>query len=87
VVDRAGFAVKKLRGADYFSAKSCADGLVTEANAENGKLSRQALNKLDANSRILRRARPRRDYNAFRSAADDVFDGNFVVAVDFDFAA
>ena len=43
VMDLAGLAVEKLRGTNDFPAEGGADGLVAEANPEDGKFSSQAL--------------------------------------------
>src|ERR1700730_4985664 len=56
VVDLAGLPVKDFRRANDFSSECRADGLVAEAHAKNLNVPRQALNEVDANSGILRRA-------------------------------
>src|SRR5258708_39808310 len=57
VVNLARFAMKEFRGADDFSAKRGANGLMAEAHTEDGKFSREALDQLNGNARLLRRAR------------------------------
>src|SRR5215472_142103 len=84
VMDLAGFAMEKFRSADDFSAKSCTNGLVAEANTEDWKFSGKTLDELDGNARFPRRTRSGRNDNALRAAAGDFFNGDFVVAMDFD---
>src|SRR5260370_11095414 len=86
VMNLAGFAVKEFRGADDFAAERGANGLMAEADTQDGKLSGEALDQLDGNARFLRRARAGRNHDAFRFAADNFFDGDFVVAMHFDLA-
>jgi len=86
VMNLAGFAVKKFRRADDFAAERRANGLMAEANTEDGKFSGEALDQLDGNARLLRSARAGRNHDAFRLSADNFFDGDFVVAMHFDLA-
>ena len=86
MVDLARFAVEELRGANDFSAESCADGLVAEANSENGKFSGQAFDELHGDTRILRSARAWRNYDALGLAAGDLLDSDSVIAMDLDVA-
>src|SRR5256884_8210351 len=83
----AGFTMEKFRSADDFSAKSCTNGLVAEANTEDWKFSGKTGDELDGNARFPRRARSGRNDNALRAAAGDFFDAGFVVAVGFDVRA
>src|SRR5580704_14095736 len=87
VVNGAGLAMKHLRGANDLATEGCADCLMAQADAEYGVFSREALDQVDANSRVLGRARTRGNYDAFWFAAGDLFHGNFVVAMYFDIAA
>ena len=86
VMNLAGFAVEKFRGADDFAAERGANSLMAEADTEDGEFSGEALDQLDGNARFLRRARSWRNYDAFGPAADNLFDGDFVVAMHFDLA-
>ena len=86
VMDLAGFAVEKFWSTNDFPAESRADGLVAEANAENGKFSGKPLDELDRDAGLLRSARTRRNNDALGLAAGDFFDSDFVVAMDFDIA-
>src|SRR5258708_3345458 len=86
VVNLARFAMKEFRGADDFSAKRGANSLVPEADTENGKFPSEALDQLHGNARLLRRARTGRDDDTLGLATGNLFDRNFVVAMDFDLA-
>src|SRR5271165_1353491 len=87
VMNGAGLAVKQLWCANDLAAESCADCLMAQADAEYGEFSREALDQVDADSRVLGRARTGGNYDAFWFAAGDLFHGNFVVAMHFDIAA
>ena len=85
-MDLARFAMEEFRCADDFAAECSTNGLMAEAHTEDRKFSGQALDQLDGNARLLRRARSGRNYDALRFPADDFFDGDFVVSVHFDLA-
>ena len=53
-----------LLGADDFTAKGFANGLVTQANAQEWFLAREVLQHLDGNACLRRRFRARRDADA-----------------------
>ena len=59
VMNLAGFAVEKLRGADDLSPKRGANGLMAKTHAKDRKFSREAFNQLNRNTCFLRRARSR----------------------------
>src|SRR5207245_11688636 len=61
VMNLAGFTMEKFRSADDFSAKSCTNGLVAEANTEDWKFSGKTGDELDGNARFPRRARSGRN--------------------------
>jgi len=84
VMNLAGLAVEKFWGANDFSAKSGADGLVSETNTEDGEFSGEAFDEFDGDASFLRRARTRRNHNALGLAACNFLDGDFVVAMHFD---
>ncbi len=86
VMNLTRFSVKKFRRADDFAAERGTNGLMAEANTKDGKFAGEALDQLDRDARFLRRARTRRNHDAFRFAADNFFDGDFVVAMHFDLA-
>src|SRR5580704_14888729 len=86
VMDLARLAMEQFRGADDSPAKGRANGLMSEAHAQNREFPGEAFDQFHGNARFLRRARPGRDHNFFRLAPRDFFDGDFVVAVDFDVA-
>src|SRR5579864_309070 len=83
----AGLAVENFGRANDFASERRADSLMAEADAEDRKLTGELANQVDADSGVLRRARTGRNHNAFRLAARDFFDGNFVVAMNLDVAA
>src|SRR5205814_1663652 len=84
MMDLARFAVKQFGSADDFAAERSANGLVAEAHTKDGKFPGQALDELHGNARLLGRARPWRNYDAFRIPPGNLFDGNPVVAMHFD---
>src|SRR5712664_492169 len=86
VMDLARFAMEEFRSADNFTAERSANGLMAEAHTENGKFSGEALDKLHGNAGLLRRARTGRNYDALRVSPDDLFHGDFVVAMHLDVA-
>ena len=74
VLDGLGLAVHELRRADDLAAEGCADGLVAEADAEDGDLlvSRkrgEVLDERDEDAGVLRRAGAGREDDARRGAA------------------
>src|SRR6266403_5528389 len=83
VVNLAGLAMKNLGRANDFASEGRADGLVSEAHTKNREFPGQSANQIDANPRVLRRAGARRNHDALWLASCDLFDRNFVVAVDF----
>src|ERR1700676_4344130 len=87
MLDGAGFAVEQFWRANDFPAECRADGLMAQAHAQDGKLSCEAPDELDANAGILRRARARRNHDAVWPAPGDFLDGNLVVSMDFDIAS
>jgi len=57
VRDCAGFAVHQMRSAHHPSAKRLADGLMSEADAENGNFASEVPDEIDADAGVLWRAR------------------------------
>ena len=66
------------------SAKCRADGLVSQADTENGNFAGEVTDEIDADAGILGRARAGRDYDALRLQFFDVSDRDLVVAAHFD---
>src|SRR6266404_1194759 len=87
MMNLAGFAVEQFGGANDFAAERRADSLVAETNAEDRKFSSEAANQINADAGILWSARPGRNHDAFRLAARDFLNRNFVIAMYFDVAA
>ncbi len=81
VMDAAGLAVHDFRRANHFPSKRVSDGLVPQAHAQDGNLPREAPDHVDANARIFRRARPRRNHDALRLFRGDFVERNLVVAM------
>src|SRR5690348_11605439 len=80
VVNPAGFSVHDSFGAHNFAAESVADGLMSEADAENGNFSGEALHDGDAEAGFARRAWAWRNDDALRAYFLDFFERDFVVA-------
>src|SRR5882672_7730907 len=53
-----------LRGTNYLAAKRLANRLMSEANAHDRDAAGKALNHLQGNARVIRRAWSRRNHNA-----------------------
>ena len=73
--------------ADHLATKGLADGLMSEADAEQRHASGEVANELDTDARFLRRTRPGRDYDAVGMYRFDLVDGDLVVAADHDLFA
>jgi len=87
VLDLARFAMHQIPSPNHFAAKGCADRLVSEANAQQWRLARKMADQLDADARVLRCARSRRNYDAFGMHYLNFVDGHFVIAANFDLCA
>ena len=87
VSNRAGFAVHQVAGADDLTAECFADGLVTQADAENRHFPGHVANERNQNSRIGRSAGAGREQDALRLQRLDLFHGQFVVAIDLNLRA
>lgn len=82
--DGGEFAVHRLRRADDVAAEGLADGLVTEADAEErGVLG--AADDFEADAGVVRIARAGGDDDAGGFAGEEFIHRNFIVAEDFDF--
>src|SRR5947209_1328574 len=63
--DSAGLAVHDMGRANHASAEGFPDSLVSQTNAEQGNLSCEIADQINADARVLRCAGPWRDQNAF----------------------
>ena len=84
VRDGAGFAVHEVLGADDLAAEGLADGLVAEADAEDGDFAGHVPDERHEDAGFAGRAGAGREQNAFGLECLDLFDGQLVVAADFD---
>jgi hypothetical protein len=82
MVDHRGLAVHQLPGTHDFPAVSLADALMAQAHAQNGKLTAQFLYRFHRHSRLVRRARARRDDDVVRFQLFNFRHRNLVVAID-----
>lgn len=80
VMNFAGFAVHDFFRADDFAAERIADGLMAEANTEDGNFAGEALDDGHAQAGFARRARAGRNNDALRAHARDFVESDFVVA-------
>ena len=87
MVDLAGFAVHELAGADDVAAEGCADGLMAEADAEDGNFAGHVADEADGNAGFLRRAGSGRKDDALGIEGFDFFGRELVVAADDDVGA
>ncbi|OFX23806.1 MAG: hypothetical protein A2V77_19855 [Anaeromyxobacter sp. RBG_16_69_14] len=71
VVDRARLAVDDAVVADHLASEGLADGLVPQADAQDGQRSRQVANGWHRDARFLRRARAGRQHEAVRAPRPD----------------
>src|SRR3954468_10426687 len=88
VLDAAGLAVHEILRAHYLATEGSPDSLVTETDTEDRRgrqdVLRHLTDKFHANTGFLRRARPRRDQDAFRTHGLYVLDRDLVIAAHFD---
>jgi hypothetical protein len=87
VLDLAGLAVHELGSADYVAAEGCTDGLMAEADAEDGddggdSGAGKVLDEPDADAGVLRSAGAGRDEDAVGMQGFDFGGGELVVAAD-----
>ena len=87
VRDGAGLAVHQVRSAHHIAAKSRADGLMSQADAENRHFAGEVPDQIDADAGILRRARTGRDHDALRVHGLDLGNRDLVVAAHLDLRA
>ena len=84
VLDGAGFAVHERARADHLAAESFTDRLVSQTDAEDGRLAGHVADERDENAGLMRRAGARRKQNALRLESLDLLDCQFVIAIDRD---
>jgi hypothetical protein len=98
VLDGAGFAVHEVPGADDLASEGCANGLVPEADAQQGDATGTAscagrnsggemADEVDADAGFLGSAGSGRDDDAVGTESLDFSEGDFIVAADFDLGA
>ena len=80
--DEGSLAMHDLLGADDFTAKRFADGLVAQAHAQYRLLAGEVLEHFHRNACLCRRFRAGRDADAVRVQRFDLLDRDFIVAVD-----
>src|ERR1700722_5581239 len=76
-----------MRGSHHFAAECCADGLVSQADAENRYFAGKVANEINADASFLRRARARRNDDPLRPQRFDVVNRYRVVALNLDLCA
>jgi hypothetical protein len=87
VLDLAGLAVHQALGADHLAAEGLADGLMAQANSKDGHFAGHVADQRNQNAGLAGRARAGREQNALGLERLDLFDGQFVVAMDLDLGA
>src|SRR5579863_6981235 len=70
----------QVRSAYDLAAESCADGLMSQAHAEDGYFAGEVPDEINADAGILRRAWSGRDHNALGLHIFDVSNRDLVVA-------
>ncbi|MNH13845.1 hypothetical protein D3C81_839810 [compost metagenome] len=84
VVYRTGLAMHDLAGTYDIATKGLANGLVTQANAENRQLAGKMQDGLDGNTGLGRGARAGGNHDALGVQGFDLGDGQLVIANDLD---
>src|SRR3972149_10147705 len=79
VPDHRGLAVHDLAGVFHPPAERLADRLVSQADAEDRRPGGEMLHHGHADTRLLWRARPRRDDDLLRSHHLDILDRDLVI--------
>ncbi len=87
VRDRAGLAVHQVRSAHDVAAKSRADSLMSQADAEHRHFAGEVPDQINADAGILRRTRSRRDHDALRLHRLDLSNRDLVVAANLNLRA
>ena len=85
--DFAGFTVHQFLRANDAAAESGADGLMAEANAENGNFSGETLDERDADTGFLGSAGAGRYKDTFGAQGGDLVESDLVVAADIELLA
>src|SRR5690606_34548637 len=76
------FTMHRLRRADHVSAERLAECLMAETDAEHRDAGRRLVDQVEADSGLVRGARPWRQYDGIGVGYEDVIRGHTVVAVD-----
>src|SRR5262249_58100173 len=75
-------AMHQRRGAHHTPAIDLADGLMSEANAEDRYYRASALDQLEADAGAVRIARSGRQHDGLRALGEDLVHTHLVIAVD-----
>jgi len=84
---RARLAMHKMSGANHAAAKGFPDCLVTEADPKHWNFSCEAADQIDADARVMRRARTGGNDNPLRPQVLDLVDRDLIVAANLDLRA
>ena len=87
VFDQAGLAVHQCFCAYDVAAKSRADGLMTEADSEQGNFAGEMANQIDADAGVLGRAGTGRNQDTIGVERSDLADREFIVTAYLDLGA
>jgi len=82
MMDARDFAMNGLGRTDNAAAIDLTNGLVAQADAQDGHDSTSRSNKIEADAGLVWRARPRRQHNRFRTHCKGFGDSQFVVSLD-----
>ena len=85
--DLARLAVHEVPGANDLPAECGADGLMSKADTEERDTPGEMTDQLDADSSLIRSARPRRNHDPLRFHSFNFSDCRLVVAANFDLGA
>src|ERR1700733_16046154 len=84
---RAGLAMHEMRGASHAAAEGFPDRLVSQTDPEHGNFSCEVADQIDADARLMRRARPGRDYDPLGVHFLDLAHRDLIVTTDFHLGA
>src|ERR1700675_3732762 len=85
--DRAGFAVHEMGGANHASAEGFANRLVPETDSQHWNFSREMPDQIDADARLMRRARTGGDDKPLGPHVLDLTHGHLIVTANLDLGA
>src|SRR5256885_909041 len=80
MLDLAGLAMHQVTSANHVAAECSPDRLMSQADAENWRLSCHMTNQLHADAGVVRRARPRGDDDPLWPHALDLRGRDLIVA-------